>query len=401
MLGRFKRPFDDSKDKFAFFLAFFAGVLGLLFIRILGDQFFGKGLNIVDFLAIVWALAALIAYGGYILFTRDRSSISVDRASDNIYYLGLLYTLTSLAYSLIKLTYGMGDGTSFKGERILSLLPDFGLALFSTIGGIFGRILLQQMRNDPLDNETEAREELGRTVRELRETIGQVVSQLNGLSAQMRLSLTELNENVSSTLAESAQRSTQIIDGVSDGIGGLSHKLEDRIDEITTHSRETSEQFTQILEGLKNEFEKFSEIPASISSAFSQVSVQFTEVAGQVGETVEQQRVLATAMLRSTETINAVFAAEEWQMVHEQLEQTQKRYKDVGEEIGKFSEGLSGAKDLLNEKIEALSDAGKELGKVSDAVEETSKSVEEASQMYVEALSESAARLRDQTDDAK
>ena len=38
------------------------------------------------------------------------------------------------------------------------------------------------MRNDPLDVETEAREELGIAVRSLRDTIGQVVSNLNGLS---------------------------------------------------------------------------------------------------------------------------------------------------------------------------------------------------------------------------
>ena len=34
---------------------------------------------------------------------------------------------------------------------VLSLLPDFGLALFSTIGGIVGRIVLQQMQNDPME----------------------------------------------------------------------------------------------------------------------------------------------------------------------------------------------------------------------------------------------------------
>ena len=43
----------------------------------------------------------------------------------------------------------------------------------------------------------EAREELGLAVRSLRETIGQVVTNLNSLSTQTNVTLTELNEKVS------------------------------------------------------------------------------------------------------------------------------------------------------------------------------------------------------------
>ena len=75
-----------------------------------------------------------------------------------------------------------------EGIQVLSLLPDFGLALFSTIAGIFFRIFLQQLRNDPLDVETEAREELGIAIRQLRVTIGEVVGSLSSyLSRQVSL----------------------------------------------------------------------------------------------------------------------------------------------------------------------------------------------------------------------
>ena len=91
--------------------------------------------------------------------------MSIDRASDNVYYLGLLYTLASLSYSLIKLGGIVSTSTESKGLSIISLLPDFGLALASTIAGIFCRVLLQQMRGDVVDVESEARIELGEASR--------------------------------------------------------------------------------------------------------------------------------------------------------------------------------------------------------------------------------------------
>ena len=404
MLDRFRRPTDDSKDKYAFFFTFFLGVGGLLLIRILGDFFSASGLTFFDFVAILYSIGVLVCYGAYIMQTRDRSGVSIDRASDNIYYLGLLFTLTSLAYSLIKLTALSTPSTSdigemgLQGQRILSLLPDFGLALFSTIAGIFGRILLQQMRSDPLDTETEAREELGRAVRELRETIGQIVSQLNGLSAQTNLSLSELSRDVSTTLSESAKKSTEVIDGVSDGIGDLSGKLEARVSEVIRHSQKTSDQYAEVLDGIKKQFEEFSKVPESISMAFEKVSEQLGNVAIRIGETAEQQRQLAAAMTHSTETINSVFSAEEWQNISARLQETQRRFETMGEDIKGYSDGLAGAQTFFNEKMDVLTEAGEALQKNSDSVEAASASVREASQTYIETLSDSALKLRDKTD---
>ena len=67
------------------------------------------------------------------------------------------------------------------------MLPDFGIGLFSTIFGMGFRTALQQMRNDPADIETAARDELGVAIHELRGKVGQIVADLNGLSAQMNV----------------------------------------------------------------------------------------------------------------------------------------------------------------------------------------------------------------------
>ena len=81
-----------------------------------------KGIGFLDVLAIAVAVFVIIGYVAYILASKNRSGISVDRASDNVYYLGLLFTLSSLAYSLIKLSFfGMsGEGVA-SAKQVLTL----------------------------------------------------------------------------------------------------------------------------------------------------------------------------------------------------------------------------------------------------------------------------------------
>ena len=67
-----------------------------------------------------------------------------------------------------------------------------------------------------MDVETEAREGLGVAIRQLRETIGQVVTDLNGLSDQTSLTLSELNQTVSQTLEQSANQNTMVIRAVAE-----------------------------------------------------------------------------------------------------------------------------------------------------------------------------------------
>jgi len=64
-----------------------------------------------------------------------------EEEGDNVYYLGLLFTLLSLMFTLVEL---FGDDANVRGnaEGIPILLENFGIALTSTVVGIFGRVWL-------------------------------------------------------------------------------------------------------------------------------------------------------------------------------------------------------------------------------------------------------------------
>ncbi len=236
---RFKPRIDDRNDKLAFTLAFVAGAGGILVVRILGA---GEPLSLFDFLAVVIAVSTIAAYTIYILISTDRSSVSLDRAGDNAYYLGLLFTLISLVYSLWKVSeIAMAGGGGTTGIRtanqVLSLLPDFGLALSSTIAGIFARVIVQQFRNDPIDIEAQARQELGLAIQSLRASLLQAVSDMNSTSRSANIAITEMLTRTNKTLEESAEANLEMMS-----------RLGHRIDEFSDHFLD---QFKPISAGLK------------------------------------------------------------------------------------------------------------------------------------------------------
>jgi methyl-accepting chemotaxis protein len=111
------------------------------------------------------ACAIIVAYW-IIVATVPVLRIREDQLGDNCYYLGFLFTLSSLAYALYQF------GISGSVEQIVA---NFGLALGSTITGILLRVLINQARRDVLETEQDARMALADAVVRLRTEIDDAV----------------------------------------------------------------------------------------------------------------------------------------------------------------------------------------------------------------------------------
>jgi len=400
MKAPFRRRLGDENDKLAFGLAFFGGIVAIISIRLLSDIFFGnKGIGLLDVLAILVAVAVIAAYVTFILASKNRSGVSVDRASDNVYYLGLLFTLSSLAYSLIKLSFfGMsGEGVA-SAKQVLTLLPDFGLALFSTIAGIFGRIFLQQMRNDPMDVETEAREELGIAIRQLRETIGQVVSNLNGLSSQMSVTMTEMNNNVAQTLERSAVQNTGVINGVATEVGQLSQRLRDQVQEVTNFTASSTAQFNDLIGNMRTQFTGFGEVPDVLGQKFADLTSNVSVATEQIQRSAELQSQLSSELVTAISGLRDVFSEQGLAGMREVVGRASSRFDEIDKQLQANQEYMSGAFSNITSQVEELSTASKNIGEFSGKIEASAKSVDEANVEYVEELSRAAEKLRSKTD---
>jgi hypothetical protein len=90
-----------------------------------------------------------------------------DQSGDNLYYMGFIFTLTSLAVSLYQFS---------SAGSVEQIVQNFGIAIASTISGIGLRIFFNQMRRDPIEVEHTARLELAEASRKVkRELEGMVL----------------------------------------------------------------------------------------------------------------------------------------------------------------------------------------------------------------------------------
>lgn len=140
----------DHADKVAYFLAVFGGMGLIVFLRVSGFQ--------AVYVALV-PLVCIVLYAAIALHFRGLK-LREDRIADNCYYLGFIYTLTSLAYAL----------WSFQSKGLVTeqLIQDFGVALSSTIVGVIARLLINQMRIDPVEVEQSARATLAEASEKLK-----------------------------------------------------------------------------------------------------------------------------------------------------------------------------------------------------------------------------------------
>jgi len=374
----FTRTLSGANDKLIFLLALFGGGFLVLFIRSIGDSNVTSGVSIYDKLAVILAVLIIFSYGFYIYFTKDRASVSVDRASDNAYYLGLLLTLFSLAYSLVKLVgFNIDDENSI--GNVIGLLPDFGLALASTIAGILVRVLLQLIRNDPMDVENDAREKLGDTMTSLRSSVSEIVNNLTALSDATKVSLGELNVTVTQALKDSADKNTETVRSVTDDITGLSSELKNQSGTMVNFTNEMALEFKEILSGLRKQFQDTANAPSELNNKIIEISDSLKNVSVSIESSVKAQLELSKQMQESTESLRKTVNNDNFSKVNDLLAASLLR-------MGTFDKSVKNFQDL-SVKVEGY--ASEMINNVED--------IEKANVDYIKEVNNSTQLLREKT----
>lgn len=135
---------------------------------------------------LVVTAAVVTSMTGYALTVArvPRLRVRLDQAGDNAYYLGLLFTLVSMAVALYE--FGVADAESTDGAGTRQIIANFGIALGTTITGIFLRIVLHQIRIDPADVEAMTRIELAEAARRVKAILDNVAIETAQLVDEMR-----------------------------------------------------------------------------------------------------------------------------------------------------------------------------------------------------------------------
>ena len=120
-----------------------------------------------------------------------------DQSGDNLYYMGFLFTLTSLAVSLYQFS------AAGSAEQIVQ---NFGIAIASTIAGITLRILFNQMRRDPVEVEATARLELAEASRRVKRELDSTVLEFSYFRRMAQQSINDALAEVKETLGDTSDK---------------------------------------------------------------------------------------------------------------------------------------------------------------------------------------------------
>lgn len=223
------------------------------------------GLNGAVFAA-ASAVAIIILVG---LYYHKNYVLAEDRqmAGDNLYYLGLLFTLVSLILALLQLfVFDLGGAVD---ERADELIGNFGVALVSTVAGIFARILFQNpidapeevSSNAPEEGESESRSELGGLVEvaeavNLREELARlrlVLREANDAFMHFSRICSEQSENVVVHTDSMMQRQSEsLASSAAHQLEQTSLSLKSVADNFHTEMRELSQSFSDSIVEFKN-----------------------------------------------------------------------------------------------------------------------------------------------------
>lgn len=162
-----------------------------------------------------------------------------DQSGDNFYYMGFIFTLTSLAVTLIQ----YADGTN-----AAEIIRNFGVAVASTIAGIVLRIVFNLFRRDPIEVEHESRLELSEASRRVRQELNAMLVEFSHFGRSQQQMAIE-------TMEEYKKRAEETTGFLSDLLGTEAHA------DAVSKARAQLQATTQLLQEIND---ALGEIPSTL-----------------------------------------------------------------------------------------------------------------------------------------
>jgi hypothetical protein len=373
--------FSDQPDKGLFVIFTAVGIAAVFFLKSVGlHPLLAAGAAVV-----VITAYAVLAY---------RQGMRPDSLGDNCYYMGFLFTLTSLAVALIALnSYAAGQ----RDDLLENLIGGFGVALFSTIWGIFLRVFFLQMRHEIADLEEQLRNELQNSASLLKDQLAAAVMDLENL----RL------------------RTSQVLDrhveDASKGFAGVAEKLIEHVSNAGSAYREASETLAKNAARVAGEIgrliSRVDQIQVPPDLVTKQVEDARTRIAALAnalesaaaagGHRIEETRTSIEAIATALQGTAASTATRQEALANaaEALDGFIRRasevsvFGDIQASVARFSQGLDAGVDKLSAISEQLERYVVAIGQAATQIDENGAASSRAKAVIAEDLRQSTEAL--------
>ena len=336
---------DNRSDVKLFIACLVIGFIGIVILKF--------GVNASQFVITAFPCAIL---GGYIYYVwkTKRYQLRGDRAGDSVYYLGFLYTLLSLGLSLYQF---IQDGM---GPR--EIVGNLGIALFTTILGLSGRVVLTQLREDPMEIEESARMELAQAAAEVRAQLVQVVEDVNIFRRTAMQAVNEATQEASRNANDALAKNV-------DGFTAASREVIERIKEVFTDFGENAKRLNKVSAGTVTALEKLLSKIEAIQAPDTLISAKFDPLAARIATVIQEFGVRTDEQRQAVDAFRANVSATstELQRVTAAIQET---LKDLG-----------GLPLIVGDQARAVGDIVDRLTVLTAAVEATAGRIAQASEV--------------------
>ncbi len=247
-----------------------------------------------DVVSVVIAVSAVAGYAIYAWLRRTDLPITPDQAGDNAYYIGLVLTFASLGVALVKLVGVIGPESQEEAKRVAQLIPDFGVALSSTVAGIIARLALQQQRQSPAEAEEQANRDLHAAVREFSRNLRIASGEIRQATLAVRL-------GIAKQLEDAALEHVENFEAVQEMVREAAEAMVARMSELAGDVAEANGKMVGELSRaggakLGDEIEGLTEVVGRTRDALDGMVKITAAVAGEMGAVDENMELLSTRL---------------------------------------------------------------------------------------------------------
>lgn len=192
-------------DRYGFMFFALAGSLAILA---------AKYVVLETWIVAVGAITFMVVYA-LLVNMRGTGKLRSDQAGDNCYYLGLIFTLTSLAYAIFNFD---------PEDTATTIVQGFGIALATTIVGLVLRVFFSQSRVDLYEIEETARLELSEAAGQLRAELSQIALEFKEFGFGLQQSVKEMRDEASESITNTAEKSIETVRALASEVSELLSK---------------------------------------------------------------------------------------------------------------------------------------------------------------------------------
>lgn len=285
------------------------------------------------------------------------------RLADNSYYIGLIYTLISLAIILEQ----QGDLPSGAENTAKQVLSGFGIALLTTIAGIVARLFLQEREDTP----------------EMRK-------------AEVESGWADAQFTINETATRLAEEAATLINSFREARKGLEQSINASMDSVQSMQRQASlfdgsmQQLVQTTSGVERSIAGLGDVSATAHEGLAALSrVQ----PAQVQQVLDQCDRLATAARDAYTSID-----QRGQRLTGDLERLFPAVQRLIDSLDKAAEGTAGAAAGLGQSLETNRESVQSLQRLTSSLEGSMQQLVQTSvgvERSVAGLGDAAARAHE------